>query len=104
MIPRFFPALFLLVVSPFALASPAPDAPKMTKQTRMDLIRAFNAELVYVRTPFPMGKKGLMVKDGEVTPNGEELQQMMALWGPAAKPGDRAMITDIRIKDDLIHF
>ena len=47
----------------------------------MDLIRAFNAELVYVRTPFPMGKKGLMVKDGEVTPNGEELQQMMALYG-----------------------
>ncbi|HEX4488023.1 MAG TPA: hypothetical protein VH088_17225, partial [Terriglobales bacterium] len=76
----------------------------MSKQTRMDLIRAFNAELVYVRTPFPMGKKGLIVKDGEVTPNGEELQQMMALWGPAAKPGDRAMITDIRIKDDLIHF
>lgn len=102
MIPRFFPALLLLVVSPFAFA--APDAPRMSKQTRMDLIRAFNAELVYVRTPFPMGKKGLMVKDGEVSPNGEELQQMMALWGPAAKPGDRAMITDIRIKDDLIHF
>jgi hypothetical protein len=102
MIPRFVPALFLLIIAPFALA--APDAPRMSKQTRMDLIRAFNAELVYVRTPFPMGKKGLTVKDGEVTPNGEELQQMMALWGPAAKPGDRAMITDIRIKDDLIHF
>src|SRR5476649_1924481 len=102
MIPRFVPALLLLIAAPFAFA--APDAPRMSKQTRMDLIRAFNAELVYVRTPFPMGKKGLTVKDGEVTRNGEELQQMMALWGPAAKPGDRAMITDIRIKDDLIHF
>jgi hypothetical protein len=104
MIPRVFPALLLSLIASFALASPAPDAPRMSKETRMDLIRAFNAELVYVRTPFPMGKKGLMVKDGEVSPNGEELQQMMALWGPAAKPGDRAMITDIRIKDSLIHF
>ena len=104
MIPRFVPALFLLLLAPFGFASKEPDAPRMSKQTRMDLVRAFNAELVYIRAPFPMGKKGLTVKDGEVSPNGEELQQMMALWGPAAKPGDRAMITDIRIKDDRIHF
>lgn len=104
MIPRFVPALSLLLLASFTFANQEPDAPKMSKQTRVDLVRAFNAELVYIRSPFPMGKKGLTVKDGEVTPNGEELQQMMALWGPAAKPGDRAMITDIRIKDDRIHF
>ncbi len=80
------------------------EPPKMTKQTRMDLVRAFMAELVYVRTPFPMGNKGLTVKDGVVTPSGEDLQQMIAMWGPAAKPGDQARITDIRIKDDIIHF
>ena len=102
--PRFVPALFLLLIASFTVASTDPAGPKMSRQTRMDLIRAFNAELVYIRAPFPMGKRGLTVKDGEVTPNGEELQQMMALWGPAAKPGDRAMITDIRIKDDRIHF
>jgi hypothetical protein len=28
----------------------------------------------------------------------------MALWGPAAKPGDRARITDVVIKDDHIRF
>jgi hypothetical protein len=102
--PRFVPALSLLLIASFTFASQEPAAPKMSKQTRMDLVRAFNAELVYIRAPFPMGKKGLMVKDGEISPNGEELQQMMALWGPAAKPGDRAMITDIRVKDDRIHF
>ena len=38
----------------------------ISKQTRMDLIRAFNAELVYIRSPFPMGKTGLTLKqDGQ---------------------------------------
>jgi hypothetical protein len=51
-----------------------------------------------------MGKKGLSLKNGVVTPNGAELQQMMAMWGPATKPGDRAQITNIVIKDNYIHF
>ncbi|HZP62994.1 MAG TPA: hypothetical protein VFB28_06210 [Terriglobales bacterium] len=80
------------------------SAPRMSKQTRMDLMRAFNAELVYVRTPFPMGKKGLTLKDGKITPGQQELQQLIAMWGPAVKPGDRAMITDVEVKDDRIHF
>jgi len=29
---------------------------------------------------------------------------LMALWGPAAKPGDRARISDVVFKDDHIHF
>jgi hypothetical protein len=70
----------------------------------MDLVRAFNAELVYLRTSFPMGKKGLTLKNGVVSPNGGELQQMMAMWGPAAKAGDQARISDIIIKDKSIHF
>ncbi len=70
----------------------------------MDLIRAFNAELVYIRSPFPMGKKGLMLKDGKLSPAGGELEQMIAMWGPAAKPGDQARISGIIIKDKSIHF
>ncbi len=41
---------------------------------------------------------------GTVTPSGPELQQLMALWGPAAKPGDRARISDVVIKGDHIRF
>jgi len=51
-----------------------------------------------------MGKSGLKLKNGTTTPNGQELQQLMVLWGPAAKPGDRARISGIVIKDDHIHF
>src|SRR6478672_8123513 len=76
----------------------------ISKQTRMDLIRAFNAELVYIRSPFPMGKTGLTLKDGNLSPSGEEIQNMLAMWGPAAKPGDQARISEVVVKSDRIHF
>jgi len=70
----------------------------------MDLIRGFNAELVYIRAPFPMGKTGLTIKNGVVSPSGEDLQRLLAIWGPAVKPGDEARITSVVIKSDRIHF
>ncbi len=67
-------------------------------------MHAFNDELVYIRTNFPMGRTGLTLRDGKLTPSGEQLRQMMALWGPAAKPGDMARISDVTIKNDYIRF
>jgi len=87
-----------------AFSDDQPKHPAMSQQTRMDLIRAFSAELVYARTTFPIGKKGLMLKDGKITPNGKDLDQLLAMWGPAVKPGEQMMITDIRVKNDRIHF
>ena len=78
--------------------------PRISKETREEIVHAFNAELVYIRTNFPMGKTGLKLRNGTVTPSGPELQHLMALWGPAAKPGDRARISDVVIKDDHIRF
>jgi hypothetical protein len=108
--PRYVAALALLLLGLVALAgagnqtaSPS-SQPTMSKKTRMELIGAFNSELVYIRSPFPMGKKGLTLKDGKISPDGQELQQLIAMWGPAVKPGDRAMITAVLIKDDRIHF
>lgn len=93
----------VLVCSALALAENTPP-PRISKQTREEVIHAFNEELVYIRANFPMGKTGLKLKNGTVTPGGEELQHLMALWGPAAKPGDRARISDVIIKDDHIRF
>ncbi|MGB9086528.1 MAG: hypothetical protein WCC46_18000, partial [Terriglobales bacterium] len=73
----------------------AENPPKISKETREEIVHAFNAELVYIRTTFPMGKTGLKLKDGTTTPNGLELRRLMDLWGPAAKPGDRARISNI---------
>jgi hypothetical protein len=88
---------------PSSLAS-LENAPAISKETRMNLIRAFNAELVYIRTPFPMGKTGLKLEKGVITPNGQDLQMLVATYGPAAKPGDLARITNILIKGDSIRF
>jgi len=76
----------------------------MSKQTRLEIIRDFETQLVYSRTAFPMGTKGLMLKDGVTTPNGQNLQQLLALWGPSIKPGDPAHISFVRIHDNHIHF
>ncbi len=80
------------------------NAPAMSKQTRFEIIRDFEAQLVYARTLFPMGSKGLVLKDGVITPNGQNLQQLLALWGPSIKPGDPAHISYVRIHDNHIHF
>jgi hypothetical protein len=99
---RCFPLLVLLFGSVLVEAGNTP--PPMSKQTRQEVIRIFNAELCYVRTNFPMGKTGLKLRNGELTPHGQDLARLMALWGPAAKPGDQARITDVVIKGDYIHF
>lgn len=103
--PRYVPALLPIVLFCVVVVSAGDQkTPRISKQTRMDLIRAFNAELVYVRSPFPMGKTGLTLKEGQLSPGGEELQRMLAMWGPAAKPGDQARISEILVKKDRIHF
>lgn len=76
----------------------------LTEQHRIELIRTFNSDLVYIRTEFPMGKTGLTLKDGKVSPSGDTLRRQLALWGPSVKPGDRAIITQMVMKDDRIHF
>jgi hypothetical protein len=81
-----------------------PNAPRISQQSRYQIIRNFETQLVYARTAFPMGKKGLLLKQGVITPNGEELQQALNLWGPAVKPGDPAHISFVQIRNDHIHF
>jgi hypothetical protein len=87
-----------------AQADSLATAPPISKETRMNLVRAFNAELVYIRTPFPMGNKGLRLEGGKISPSGRDLEMMMATYGPAAKPGDLARISNIVIKGRSIHF
>ena len=76
----------------------------ITEQHRIELIRTFNSDLVYIRTQFPMGKTGLTLKNGTISPSGDTLRRQLALWGPSVKPGDRAIITKMEMKGDRIHF
>ena len=96
--------LLVLLLGPVVVFAQAAPEPRISKLSRQEIIHSFDEDLVYIRTNFPMGKTGLKLKDGSLSPSGPELQQLMALWGPAAKPGDMARITDIQFKDDHIRF
>lgn len=76
----------------------------MCRQTRLEIIRDFEMQILYARTTFPMGMKGLKLKDGVISPSGPELQTAITLYGPAIRPGDPANISFVQIKEDHIHF
>jgi hypothetical protein len=95
----------LLVVLSCSGAFATDEKPKrISDETRKVLIRELMAEAPYVRRVFPMGKVGLRVQDGVVSPSDAEVQQLVANSGPAAKPGDRARITALIFKKDSIIF
>jgi hypothetical protein len=103
--PRLIPVLalgLLLAVVPSSADNKKESA--VSARNRVELIRTFNAALVYIRTEFPMGKTGLTIKDGKISPSGDDLKKLLAMWGPSVKPGDRALITKFDLKGDRIHL
>src|SRR5206468_7501469 len=91
--PRRIVVLLAFALAVSALADDNKNSSALTEQHRMELIRTFASDLVYIRTQFPMGKTGLTIKNGKVSPSPEELNKLLAMWGPSVKPGDRAIIT-----------
>ena len=110
----FFVSLLVLQLGLCAVAAPnektlTPNSESgsnrpISTQDRFTLIRGLNAEFVFVRRVFPMGTKGLTIKNGVVTPGEQEVQFMAAQYGPAARRGDRAQITDVAFKGNSIIF
>src|SRR5450755_902535 len=112
--PLFVTAALLLAVQvcawtvqpSFAQAAKTPDpnqAEKMTGQTRLLVIRSLQSELVFARILIPQGDKGLKIKNGVVSPSDAVIAQEVAEFGPAVRPGDRCVITDVLVKDkDII--
>ena len=111
--PLFETAALLLAVllcifagsSVFAQAPKAPDpnqSERMTGQTRLLVIRSLQSERVFARVILPQGDKGIKIKNGVVSPGEAKIAQQVAEFGPAARPGDRCVITDVQIKDNLI--
>jgi len=101
-------ALLLATVCACAVApcvaqtsTPKTSAPseKMTPQTRIMVIKSLQSERVFARVLFPQGDKGLKIKNGIVTPSDMVIAQQVSEFGAAAKPGDRCVITDVKITD-----
>jgi len=87
-----------------SVSSWADDKAKLSDAERKELIRAFLAENCFVHRTFPMGKVGLQIDKGKVTPSDVEVRQLAAQYGAAAHPGDRAQITEVKFLRNGIVF
>ena len=65
-------------------------------------MRSLQSERVFARITLPQGDKGIKIKNGVVSPSEAKIAQQVAEYGSAARPGDRCVITDVKIKDNQI--
>jgi hypothetical protein len=74
-------------------------------KTRLELIRLLQAEQGFAMRPFPRGHKGMtLIANGKLEPAGEAYLNMVINNGTSAKPGDRLVITDVKIENAKIVF
>ena len=78
---------------------------ELDAKTRQELIRLLQAEQGFAMRPFPRGHKGLtLVANGKLEPAGEAYLNMITSAGTSAKPGDRLVLTDVKIEHSKIIF
>jgi len=78
---------------------------ELDPKTRLELIRLIQAEQGFAMRPFPRGHKGLtLAANGKLEPAGEEYVAMATTEGLCAKPGDRVVLTDVKIDRTKIVF
>jgi len=72
---------------------------------RQALIRVMQSEQGFAMRPFPRGHKGLtLVANGKLEPAGEAYLNMVTSQGLSAKPGDRLVLSDVKIEHSKIIF
>lgn len=74
-------------------------------KSREEVIRFLQAEQGFAMRPFPRGHKGLTLNaNGKLDPAGEPYLQMATANGICAKPGDRVVLSDVKIEHSKIVF
>ena len=77
----------------------------MDAKNRQEVIRIMQSEQGFAMRPFPKGHKGLtLVANGKLEPAGEPYLDMITKAGTSAKPGDRLVLTDVKIENSKIVF
>jgi len=98
-------AVLLLFTSAAAADSRSQTRPEISKQTRMELVRAISAEFAFTRKQLPLGARVITIRpDGTVATSDRELYNMVAQRGQVARAGDRIQITALEFKDKEIIF
>ncbi len=76
---------------------------ELDAKTRLELIRFLQADQGFAMRPLPMGHKGLtLAANGKMEPAGESYLSMVTANGLSAKPGDRVVLTDVKIEHSRI--
>jgi len=77
----------------------------MDPKNRLEVMRIMEAEQGFAMRPFPKGHKGLtLVANGNLEPAGEPYLEMVTKEGTSAKPGDRLVLTDVKIENNKMIF
>lgn len=75
----------------------------LSERGRQELIRFLTSEQGFAMRPLPLASKGLTLHaNGDMQPSGSDYVNELNQHGISAKPGDRCVITGVRIKDDRI--
>jgi len=78
---------------------------ELDAKTRLELIRFLQADQGFAMRPFPKGHKGLtLAANGKLEPAGDPYLSMVTSNGMSAKPGDRLVITDVKIDRSKMVF
>ncbi|WP_263354500.1 DUF2845 domain-containing protein [Acidicapsa acidisoli] len=83
------------------------DLPKQPIDARghQDILRTLVAEQGFAMRPLPRGKKGIfLAANGKLTPSGESYVNEVTTQGLSAKPGDRVVLSNVRIDKEKIIF
>jgi hypothetical protein len=78
---------------------------RLTGKTRTELIRLMQAEQGFAVRPVQKGSKGLvLIANGGLNPGGKDYLHALEEKGVSVKPGDRVLITDVKIEHNKIIF
>ena len=77
-------------------APPAENAPALTEQSKIELLRSIDGEFVKILTPLPGGKNGYHFKAGAPLDQ-DSLHKALTFGGVALNVGDSGQITKARI-------
>lgn len=89
-------------VKPTAVPLPKNE---LDSKSRLELIHSLQSEQGFAMRPFPCGHKGLVLAaNGLLEPAGDSYMAVIAAEGLAAKPGERLIITDLKVEKDRIVF
>jgi hypothetical protein len=70
-----------------------------------DILRSLVAEQGFAMRPLPRGKKGIfLAANGKLTPSGESYVNQVTTQGLSVKPGDRVVLSNVRIDKEKIIF